>query len=90
MSGKTEVIHPQQIYVRTYLAWVQFVLYLSKLIAGRCQYLTRQMPDKSKQGNGAKPPRGRKPAAPKLPEKTKKLTLKAFRLAYEAHHPKSS
>lgn len=52
--------------------------------------MTRKMPDKSNQGNGAKAPRGRKPAAPKLPEKTKKLTLKAFRLAYEAHHPKSS
>jgi hypothetical protein len=52
--------------------------------------LTRQMPEKLKQGNGTKPPRRRKPAPPKLPEKTKKLTLKAFRLAYEAHHPKSS
>ena len=26
--------------------------------------------------------------APQLSEKTKKLTLKAFRLAYEQHHPK--
>lgn len=45
-------------------------------------------------GNGTakktKPPRRRNPATPQLSEKTKKLTLKAFRLAYEAHHGKSS
>ena len=52
--------------------------------------MTRTMPEKSKQANGAKPKRRRKPAAPKLPEKTKKLTLKAFELAYEAHHSKTS
>ena len=46
------------------------------------------MPEKSKQANGAKPRRRRKPASPKLPKKTKKLTLKAFGLAYEAHHSK--
>ena len=34
--------------------------------------------------------RRRNPVAPQLPEETKKLTLKAFRLAYEAHHHKSS
>lgn len=48
------------------------------------------MPEKKKHANGAKPKRRRKPEVPKLPEKTKKLTLKAFRLAYEAHHSKSS
>ncbi|HTG17252.1 MAG TPA: hypothetical protein VK747_18515 [Blastocatellia bacterium] len=37
-----------------------------------------------------KRPRPRNPVAPQLPEETKKLTLKAFRLAYEAHHGKSS
>jgi hypothetical protein len=44
----------------------------------------------SKKANGAKPARRRKQKAPELPEKTKKLILKGFRLAYEAHHPKSS
>jgi hypothetical protein len=50
----------------------------------------RHLPEKAKQNIGAKPQRRRKPAAPKLPEKTKKITLKAFGLAYEAHHSKSS
>jgi len=31
----------------------------------------------------------RKRPAPQLSEKTKRLTLKAFRLAYEQHHTKS-
>jgi hypothetical protein len=47
------------------------------------------MPEKSKQANGAKLKRRRQPASPKLPEKTEKLTLKAFRLAYEAHRDKT-
>lgn len=37
-----------------------------------------------------RPLKQRKSEAPQLPEKTKKLTLKAFRLAYEAHHGKRS
>ncbi|MEW6212182.1 MAG: hypothetical protein AB1631_27885 [Acidobacteriota bacterium] len=46
---------------------------------------------KTKKGNAAKrPSRKRKQAAPELPEKTKKLILKGFRLAYEAHQGKSS
>jgi hypothetical protein len=46
---------------------------------------------KTKNGNAPKrPPRKRKQMAPELPEKTKKLILKGFRLAYEAHHGKSS
>jgi hypothetical protein len=52
--------------------------------------VTRREREKSKQANGAKSKRLGKPRAPKLPEKTKKLTLKAFALAYEAHHSKSS
>jgi hypothetical protein len=48
----------------------------------------RHTPEKSKRARGAKPKRRRKPADPNLPEKTKKLTLKAFALAYEAHHSK--
>lgn len=48
--------------------------------------MTRPRSAKSKQVNDAKTSRRRKPVAPKIPEKTKRLTLKAFRLAYEAHH----
>lgn len=49
--------------------------------------------EKDSTSNGAqkptKRPRKRNPATPELPEKTKKLTLKAFRMTYEAHHGKS-
>lgn len=47
----------------------------------------------SKTGNGAqakKPTRRRKPAPPEIPESHRKLTLKGFRLAYEAHNRKGS
>lgn len=46
---------------------------------------------KTKKGNAAKrPPRKRKQAVPQLSEKTIRLTLKAFRKTYEAHHGKDS
>lgn len=35
-----------------------------------------------------RPPKRRKPEAPQLPEKTKRLILKGFQLAYDAHHGK--
>jgi len=37
-----------------------------------------------------KPPRRRNPAAPRLREKTRKLALRAFEMAYESHHDKGS
>jgi hypothetical protein len=43
--------------------------------------------------NGAaatKRPRRQKQIVPELPEKLKKLTLRAFQKTYEAHHGKSS
>jgi hypothetical protein len=53
--------------------------------------VSRETPAKTKFGKRAKrPPRRRKKTAPQLPEKTRKLTLKAFRLTYEAHHDKAS
>jgi hypothetical protein len=46
---------------------------------------------KTKKGNAAKQPsRKRKQTVPELPEKTKKLILKAFQKTYEAHHGKNS
>ena len=44
-----------------------------------------------REGNAkkAKPSRRRNPAVSQLSEETRKLTLKAFRLAYEAHNKKS-
>jgi hypothetical protein len=53
----------------------------SKRTAKRGKTMKSKDPQKQ-----AKP---RKRAAPQLSEKTKKLTLKAFRLAYEQHHTKS-
>ncbi|MCI0490663.1 MAG: hypothetical protein L0229_29065 [Blastocatellia bacterium] len=37
-----------------------------------------------------KPSRRRNPAAPRLREKTRKLALRAFEIAYESHHDKGS
>jgi hypothetical protein len=58
-----------------------------KTYANRSEQATSETPDNGKQA--ARPKRQPK-AAPQLSEKTKKLTLKAFRLAYEAHHGKNS
>ena len=43
-----------------------------------------------KNGQPAKRRLKRPKQSAELPEKTRKLILKAFRLTYEAHHPKSS
>jgi hypothetical protein len=54
---------------------------------------TKAKAQKASTNNGAqasKRPRREKQLVPELPEKLKKLTLKAFRKTYEAHHGKSS
>ncbi|HXG66698.1 MAG TPA: hypothetical protein VNO70_16475 [Blastocatellia bacterium] len=50
----------------------------------------RGSPSKAATRRTTAAPKRRKPEAPELPEKTKKLILKGFRLAYEAHHGKRS
>jgi len=52
--------------------------------------LSRLMPEKQNMPTEQSRKQLRKPTVPKLPKRTKKLTLKAFELAYKAHHPKSS
>jgi hypothetical protein len=52
--------------------------------------MSRETPAKKNGQPAKRRPKRRKQPAPELPEKTRKLILKAFRLTYEAHHPKSS
>jgi hypothetical protein len=52
--------------------------------------MTKEAPQKRKNGSAKPPAKRRKPAAPPLPEKTRRLTLKVFQKTYEAHHGKAS
>jgi len=52
--------------------------------------MSRETPAKKNGQPAKRRPKRRKQPAPELPEKTKKLILKGFRLAYEQHHGKSS
>lgn len=52
--------------------------------------MSRETPARKNGQTAKQRPKRRKQSAPELPEKTKKLIPKAFRLAYEQHHGKSS
>jgi hypothetical protein len=53
--------------------------------------VNKETPGKRDNGSSARRPTKRlKQTAPQLPEKAKKLALKAFRMTYDAHHGKPS